>query len=228
MIRINLLPVREAARRESGRQVVVIFVALLLLEAVGLFYFQSTKQEELDQLQGRNKAIQTKITQLRTKTAAVADLESKKAELEQQKAVLDGLIEGQGGPVKMLDELGQILTPLDGAEARLAAEARGWNPDWDPKRLWIDGFREKERVVQMTGHARTNEDLAEFLLRLQKSRHFVNTNLKVSEAVNLQALGDARFVQFNLETIVIYGPADIRKLAAGELGDDAKKKKKGH
>lgn len=224
MIRINLLPVREAARRESGRQIVVVFAALIVLEVVGLWYFQTTKQEELDVLIGKNKATQTKITKLQAKTAAVSDLETKKAELEQQKSVLDGLIEGQGGPVKMLDELGQILTPLDGAEARLAAESKGWNPDWDPKRLWVDTFRETDREVQMSGHARTNEDLAEFLLRLGKSRHFVNTNLKVSEAVTLAALGEAKFVVFSLETIVIYGPADIRKLATGELGAGKKRK----
>lgn len=227
MIRINLLPVRQTARRESSKQILYLFGFALLGLVGALFYVQSDQESKLGEIRKRNKTIQTKLTKLKEKTKAVATLQRQKEELEKQKNVLDTLIEGQSGPVKMLDELGQMLTPLEGAESRVAAESKGWNPDWDPNRLWIDDFQEKQRGIKITGHARTNEDLAEFLHRLGQSRHFVNISLNISESVKLTALDNTKFVKFNVDGLVIYGPADVTRLAQGKLGP-AKKGRRRH
>ncbi len=227
MIRINLLPVREAAQKKSGRQLLVLFAVLLLLQAVALIYIQSVAQDELAAVEQQNKDIKTQIEKLQEKTSAVADLQRQTAELEQQKAVLDGLIEGQAGPVKMLDELSRILTPIDkddpeSAKLKLEVGQRGWNPDWDPKRLWIETFVEDQRGVKITGFARNNDDLGEFLRRLNTSRHFVRVQMNVSEAVVMRQLNDTKMVKFDVDALVIYGPADVKRLAAGELGADKK------
>jgi type IV pilus assembly protein PilN len=218
MIRINLLPVREAQQKQTGKQLLALFAVLIVLEVGALFWFQGEKSAELDAIKKRNKAISDKITELKKKTDAVADLENQKAELEKQKTVLDGLIEGQSGPVRMLHELSQILTPIEDPQKKLEVLEKGWNPDWDPRRLWLDGFVERNRAVKISGHARTNEDLAEFLQRLGSSRHFVEINLNVSEAVELANLNRARLVRFDIDALVIYGPADVKKLAEGTLG----------
>jgi Tfp pilus assembly protein PilN len=121
----------------------------------------------------------------------------------------------------MLDELSQMLTPIEDPATKLQVRAKGWNPDWDTKRLWIDQFVEKNRRVMITGHARSNEDLAEFLERLNSSRHFVKVRLKESNATLRQELNNARLMQFSITAYVIYGPADVRRLAAGNLAGAA-------
>jgi type IV pilus assembly protein PilN len=226
MIRINLLPVREAEKKKSGRQLLVLFAVLLLAEAAILFFIQSETQSALEQVTADNTGISKKIADLQKKTSAVADLQRQTAELEQQKAVLDGLIEGQAGPVKMLDELSRILTPIEDPQLKLEVQERGWNPDWDPRRLWIETFVESDRQVKVTGHARNNDDLGEFLRRLGSSRHFVQVQMNVSEAVTMKELNDARMVKFDLDALVVYGPADVKRLAAGQLGGGGKDKRR--
>ena len=218
MIRINLLPVRESERQKSGRQFLLLCAILIVGEIFGLFLVQSAQEDELKALQQQNSQISRKIKRLKKKTKAVTGLKAEQKELQQQKVVLDSLIEGQSGPVKMLDELSRMLTPITDPRTKLQVQSRGWNPDWDPKRLWIDGFVENSRGVKIVGHARNNEDLAEFLERLNSSRHFVNVQLNVSTAVEIASLNKAKLVKFNITALVIYGPADVRRLAAGTLG----------
>lgn len=226
MIRINLLPVREAEKKKSGKQILVLGLVLILGLVAVLFFVQSEADNDLLAARQRNADIKKDIDKLKKKTSAVADLQRQQAELEQQKAVLDGLIEGQTGPVKMLDELSRMVTPIEDPKLKLEVQQRGWNPDWDPRRLWIDGFVEGERAVKIQGHARTNEDLAEFLTRLGSSRHFVKIQLNVSEAVSMTNSDDSKMVKFDLNALVIYGPADVKRLAAGELGQGSKKRRR--
>lgn len=222
MIRINLLPVREAKKRASGKQFLLLAVVLILLEVGVLFYWQTVKDADLAQVSSQNAKIEADAKVAEEKTASVAQNETVKAELERQKGVLDTLTEGQTGPVRMLDELAGMLTPVKDPVQKLAMQKRGWNPDWDPKRLWIDTFIEKNRSVKIAGHARSNDDLAEFLQRLKTSKHFVNDKLNVSELVELQELGEAKVVRFNIDAIALYGPADVQRLARGELGGATK------
>ena len=217
MIRINLLPVSDAARQKSGRQFLTLLLILVAAEVLALMYLQTEKDQELKNLERQNAAISKSIKLLKKKTSAVTALKAEQKELEQQKAVLDSLVEGQSGPVKMLDELSQMLTPIEDPARKLQVRSRGWNPDWDTKRLWIDQFLEKRRKVQIVGHARSNEDLAEFLERLNSSRHFVKVRLKESTAIVRAELNDARLMKFAIDALAIYGPGDVRRLSAGTL-----------
>jgi type IV pilus assembly protein PilM len=220
--RINLLPLRAAKKRESGKQFLLLAAVFLVAEAGALFYWQSTKEDELAGVQGTNQKIQAQVTEAKAKSATVAKIEAEKAELEKQKTVLDSLIEGQAGPVKMLDELSLMLTPVTDPIQKLAQEKRKWNPDWDPKRLWIENFREDKRRLKINGYARTNDDLAEFLHRLSTSKHFVNVRLNVSESVESSELGGVKLVRFDLDAVGIYGPADVQRLGRKEIGEQAK------
>jgi len=156
----------------------------------------------------------------------VAALEEEKAQLERQKSVLKGLDEGQSGPVKVLHAMTHLLRKVEDPEEKLKVQNLGWNPDWDPKNLWIDGFEERSRALRLVGHARTNEDLAEFLHRLNSSKHFVNVELLVSQSVELPSIENVKFVQFTVEAIALYGPADVAKLAAGTLVTTKKRRRR--
>jgi type IV pilus assembly protein PilN len=193
-------------------------------KGAALFFLQSQADDELNSITQQNAKTQASIAALKKKTAEVAQLESEKALLQQQKGVLDTLIEGQSGPVNMLFELSEMLRPEDDPQRKLEQQNRGWNPDWDPKRLWIDGFIEKMRRLKVNGFARTNDDLAEFLHRLNTSKHFVNVRLNVSETVEAGQVEGLKLVRFDLDALSIYGPADVKRLADGLIGDAPKRK----
>lgn len=226
MIRINLLPQRETAKRESGKQLVIFFLVLMVAEIIALFYIQHQQAVQLESTKAENAKLNKQLTEIKKRTAEVAALQKKKEDLESQKHVLDQLIEGQSGPVKMLDGLAELLTPLDDPRAKFDAQKRGWNPDWDPKRLWIDHFVENQRRIKITGYARNYDDLAEFVHRLDGSRYFVNVDPKISKVVEVASLGKAKLVSFTIDALGIYGSADVKKLVNGQLGQDPSKKKR--
>lgn len=224
--RINLLPVKEARKRESGKQFLVFFAVLLIAELGVLYYWQSETEAELARVEGQNAKIQAQLKDAEEKSAQVAKMQAEKDELENQKVVLDGLLEGQAGPVKMLDEVSVMLTPVTDPIQKLAQEKRRWNPDWDPKRLWVESFVEASRKLKIQGYARTNDDLAEFLHRLNTSKHFVEVRLNLSEMVEVSVVPGLKLVRFDVDALALYGPADVKRLAAGEIGIAAERKKK--
>jgi len=224
--RINLLPVKEARKRESGKQFLALMgIALLILVGV-MYYWQSETEAELARIEGQNNKITAQLKEAEAKSKQIALMQAEKDELEKQKVVLDGLLEGQAGPVKMLDELSVMLTPVSDPIQKLAQEKRRWNPDWDPKRLWIMSFVESSRKLKIQGYARTNDDLAEFLHRLNTSKHFVEVRLNLSEMVELSAVPGLKLVRFDVDALALYGPADVKRLAAGDIGAAAERKKK--
>jgi type IV pilus assembly protein PilN len=222
MIRINLLPVREARKRESGKQQLLIAVVLVIIEVGAFFYWSSTVDDELNGIVSKNNTLQQQVAESNKRSAEIERMKQEKEDLERQKHVLDSLVEGQTGPVRMLDELSLILTVVEDPALKLAQKKRGWNPDWDPRRLWIDTFVEHNRGVKVTGHARSNDDLAEFLHRLNTAKHFTDVRLNVSEAAEYQG---TKGVRFDLDMLVLYGPADLKRLAEDDLGPNAKAKK---
>lgn len=226
MIRINLLPVREAVQKRAGKQFLLLAVIILVAEAGALFYLQSEADGELTQVRASNGQIDVKIKGLKEKTAEIATLEAEKTQLEAQKAVLDSLVEGKSGPVKVLYALSGILRRIEDPEEKIKAQNLGWNPDWDPKTLWVESLVESKRKVRIGGIARSNEDLAQFLRRLNSSKHFVEVELRVTEVFPITELKNARFVRFDIEAVVLYGPGDVRKLAAGTLIADDKRNRR--
>ncbi len=225
MIRINLIA-PEAARVRGGKSIFLLYAIFLLGEAGGLFFFQSSQEEHLTGIQSRNSSIDKEIARIKKKTAAVVTLEAEKEELEKQKAVLNTLVEGQDGPVKMLDELSRLLSPIEDPEEKLRVDNLGWNINWDPKRLWIDSFIENERAVKITGHARNYADASELVNRMESSKHFIHTKMPVSEAIIMAKYNDAKLIRFQIESLALYGPADVRRLASGELGKGKKKRRR--
>ena len=224
--RINLLPVKEARKRESGKQFLALMGIALLILVGAMYYWQSETEAELARIEGQNNKITAQLKEADAKSKQIALMQAEKDELEKQKVVLDGLLEGQAGPVKMLDELSVMLTPVSDPIQKLAQEKRRWNPDWDPKRLWIMSFVESSRKLKIQGYARTNDDLAEFLHRLNTSKHFVEVRLNLSEMVELSAVPGLKLVRFDVDALALYGPADVKRLAAGDIGAAAERKKK--
>ena len=70
-------------------------------------------------------------------------------------------------------------------EKRLRSDPNaGYNPSWDPRRIWITGWHEANRHVLLEGTAKSNDDVAEFMKRLQLSVFFENVILEGTKEVS--------------------------------------------
>jgi type IV pilus assembly protein PilN len=156
MIRINLLPVRAAKKREFGRQQLVLFVLLLVLAGIGNYFVYNRFESELRSLDKQIATTRTEIAQLEKTIGEVKSIKDDKKALEDKLKILDTLKKGRTGPVKVLDELAMLV----------------------PQKVWILEFSEQGGAVSITGQAVTYEDLSTFSKKLKASTHFTSITIK--------------------------------------------------
>ena len=156
MIKINLLPVRAAKKREFGRQQIVLFGLVLVLAGIGNYFWYNRVDSELTQLDQQIARTRAEIAQLEKTIGEVKSIKEDKKALEDKLKILDTLKKGRTGPVKVMDELSNII----------------------PARVWLDDYTEVGGAVTMTGQAQSYEDLSAFSKKLKASTHFTNITIK--------------------------------------------------
>jgi type IV pilus assembly protein PilN len=156
MIKINLLPVRAAKKREFGRQQIVLFALLLVLAAIGNYFVYDRFQSELKSLDKQIDSTRKEIAQLEKTIGEVKSIKEDKKALEDKLKILDTLKKGRTGPVKVLDELAQLV----------------------PQKVWLVDFTEQNGGVAMVGQAASYEELSNFSKKLKASVHFTDIVIK--------------------------------------------------
>ncbi len=156
MIKINLLPVRAAKKREFGRQQLMLFGLLLILGGIGNYFWYSSVEGQKDQLDQQIGRTHTEIAQLEKTIGEVKSIKEDKKALEDKLKILDSLKKGRTGPVKVMDELATII----------------------PQKVWLIDYVETAGGVAMKGQATSYEDLSTFSKKLKASRHFHDIVIK--------------------------------------------------
>lgn len=172
MIRINLLPVRAAQKKEKLRSQIVVLVLCLVLVglACGAVYIQQQQtnvnlQEEIADINRRNAELQERIGEVR-------DYEKRKADLEQKLLVLAKLKSDKTGPVRLLDDLSNAL----------------------PEELWLTSFSEQNGSIDLAGIADTEQTVALFMRQLQQSGYYDGIELSLTEQATVGERRVQRFV----------------------------------
>lgn len=210
MIRINLLPVKQARKRASGQRQGLIIFLVLLVEVVGLAGFHISKASDLEEHKRNNVEMQADIARLKKEVGDYDVVKADRDELIAQRDAIGKLQSGRTGPVYVLRELSEILTKDKGPtfsktdyEERLKRDPNaGYNPSWDPRRLWIVSWKEKERSVAIEGAAKSNDDVAEFMKRLQLSVFFSDVTLQGTKVV--QGGAEGNYYTFSINCRVNY------------------------
>lgn len=192
MIRINLLPAAKRAAASSGSAQLWGAGYLLGLFAWGvlLFFLYLNAKSKLEEQRAANAALEQEIVQAKQKSANIGDVEAKLAKSRQLEDVVAKLQSARQGPTRVLLELSKLLSEGGGptvSPGRLAALRRenplaGFNPGWDPRRLWLTSFTEQNRECTIRGYGKTNEDVAEFLRRLNLSSLFEKVSLQATSS----------------------------------------------
>ena len=179
MIRINLLPVRAAKKREAGKLQLGIAVIALLVAAGANHLWHKSEQNKLEAVREEVGKVQREIRRLEEIIGQVKDIEERKEQVNRKLAVLDELRAGKTGPVKMMDSLATLI----------------------PTAVWVERFVESGSALTIDGHAARHEDLAAFISALNESPYFEDIRLRQA---NLQSRGDRRSVRFTITGRVTY------------------------
>ncbi len=218
MIRINLLPTKQAMQRQRGRTQLLLFAGIILIQVVFLGLLYVIKNNELGEVQSRVSDNTTKVKQAEGEVKDANTLNAKAEKLQKQIDVLKKLEKSRSGPVMVLDELQAMVSPPRNEEDRFAQLQKNWNVDWDTRRLWIKNFQEKSGKFILKGGAVSADDAAEFFQRMTTAKHFRNSRPKFVRATDGKQT--IRLVEFEISGDLTY----TGELAAPEASS---KKKKG-
>jgi len=226
MIRINLLPQKKQIRRrgetagapdlggggDGESQVWLAFVlGAVLLEVIVLLFVYKQKQDQLSQVTKHNTELSGNIDNIKREISQHAAIKAQLKELRDREEAIQKLQAARTGPTATMLELSHILTPGRGPSIdrdRLEQLKRDNpssvpNPGWDPRRLWLSGFREANREVRITGSARDGEDVSEFLRRLTLSDYFYDVRL-LPATKGIDSVTKLELVKFEMSAKVKY------------------------
>ncbi len=159
MLQINLLPVREARRKEDSRQLTMQAALLLLLVCAGVGFTHSIISEEIAESKARISQMQRDIDQYKPQLEQEAAYRKKKKALETKIGVIDELDRARSGPVRLLSELASRT----------------------PDRLWLTSLATEGKTIVMAGESLDNDLVALFLRSLGESPYFTEVDLDKTE-----------------------------------------------
>ena len=147
MIRINLLPVRAAKKKESALQQLVILGASfgVVLAIILIMFFV-----KLGQISGTKDdiaAANAKIAELKARIGKLDELKKLKDEVKKKLDVLAELRKNKSGPAKRLATLS----------------------DSTPDQLWLQSYKEAGDNIKITGFAMNEELIAQYIRALEAS-----------------------------------------------------------
>jgi len=159
MIKINLLPVRAAKKRETAVQQISVFSigVILVLAVIMTMYFVKCLQ------------ITDAQNDISTANNTIASLKQKIGKLEELKTLKEQV-------KKKLDVLNQLRKNKTGPAQRLATLS-----DTAPEHLWLTSYSENGAEVKISGLAGNEELIAIFMRALESSADYMGVELVVSE-----------------------------------------------
>jgi type IV pilus assembly protein PilN len=167
MIRVNLLPREEKAKRKSAAAPVDLKIGDMVLPAVimgaaALIIIGSTMSQRARQA-GLEKSIQQVDSESRAlapQIARVNQLAQERAELDLRMGIISKLEKGRTQSVRLMDELARCV----------------------PDHLWLTGVsQDAGNHLHLEGVTYSNLVVSDFMSRIERSPMFSNVELAVAE-----------------------------------------------
>jgi type IV pilus assembly protein PilN len=211
MIRINLLPVKAAKRREQGQRQLLAAVVVFSATLVSIIIFHGTQVAHINELREHNQQLSKDIARLKAEIGDYDVIKAQRDELIRQRDAIKRLQANRSGPTYMMRELSDILTPGKGPtfnkdqyeELIKRDPSKGFNPNWDTRRAWIYSYSETDHQVKIHGGAKSDEDVAEFLKRLKVSAFFSDVYWQDTKPTSDSKL-NVSYVEFDVTCRVNY------------------------
>src|ERR1051325_9469171 len=190
MIRINLLPVKQAAQAERQRQELTrAGLALLLLAILGVA-IRVQQGRELSAAEARIGELEDALKALDSQVRDVNDLDSKKKALDAKLKVIADLGRKRVGPVAVMNDLARAT----------------------PDRVWLTDFTETGGAATITGLAVDNQIVAEFLRNTSMSPYFTTVDLVETTQ---EQVGDIKLRKFIVKATINYAATEKKPEGQG-------------
>jgi len=194
MIRINLLPVRAAKKKEAIQRHLALFAIGLVLVLGAFLLMYQMRANTLAGIEDGNRRLEGEIANLKKIIGEVEAYKKQEVLLEKKLEVIRTLKANKTGPVHMLDQLATRI----------------------PEKLWLSSLAESSKKVTLKGVSINNEVIATFMSRMDESQYFSEVYL-----VSIQARdeGDLKLKEFTITAkLVIPGATTAGEAAIGRRG----------
>ena len=196
MIRVNLLPHREEARKRRQQQFgvlagIALVLGLLVAGAVWLFLDQQVTQQ-----QANVAYMKGEIAKLDKQIEEIRKIREETASLLAKKQVVEGLQSNRSEPVQLLD---QLLRQL-------------------PEGVYLKGIRQQGPKVNVTGYAQSNARVSTLMRNLGASPYLENPELIEIKAVTAPDKSGSRVNEFNMNISIKRASADDAGKTAPKAG----------
>jgi type IV pilus assembly protein PilN len=182
MIKINLLPVRAAKKKETAIQQISIFCVSIVLVALIIVSLYGVKLGQISSATKDIASANAKISELKTKIGKLEELKKFKEQVKRKLDILAQLRKNKTGPAQRLATLSDIT----------------------PEKLWLTTYSESNENVKLTGVAYTEDLIAQFMRGIQASNDYTGVELIVSEQKEISGTKLKSFeLAFKLKSAVV-------------------------
>ena len=193
MIRVNLLPHREEARKRRQQQFGVLAgislaIALLVAGAVWIFLDQQVTQQQTNVAYMKGE-----IAKLDKQIEEIRKIREETASLLAKKQVVEGLQSNRSEPVQLLD---QLLRQL-------------------PEGVYLKNIKQVGPKVNISGYAQSNARVSTLMRNLGASPYLENPELVEIKAAQAPDKSGSRINEFNMNISIKRAQAEDAKGAKG-------------
>jgi type IV pilus assembly protein PilN len=191
MIRVNLLPVREA-RRQAGirHQAMVLGLAAGAGLLVCIWIHVSIAAQQRAQ-QRQIAAAKSELKELEATRAQVERFRAEREEIERKLKVIDDLEKNRTGPVRIMDEIAKRI----------------------PKRMWLTELKMNAGVMTLEGVSLDAEIVAAFLTSLAESELIHDVEL---DSTKLEEREGLKLNTFEISSRYDHGRIDFEEKDKGK------------
>lgn len=169
--RINLLPWREARRKQQERDFIIILSVAGAIAILGLFVTHLQIQDQIENQEARNAYLRGEIARLKKAEAEIKELDKVKSRLLSRLEIIQNLQASRPGMVKVFDALPRLL----------------------PEAMYLTSVKNEGNRLALKGVARSNNVISNFMRNLAESAEFGEPVLRVVETEEINDIEASTF-----------------------------------
>ena len=167
MIKINLLPYREKAKKDTFYRQVFIAAGMLILFILALGWITILMKSSISSLEEQIQSAETTIADLDKKIGDVEKFKKSKKELEQKLGVIGTLEENRLTPLKTFDNLALLVPSKD---------------------IWLININQKGNSISIDGIGRDNIVVANFMKSIEQFEPVKSVELISSKKTEISGI----------------------------------------
>lgn len=160
MAYINLLPWREAARKERQKQYLTVLTATALLSFLLMFLINMVYNARIDGQLQRNSYLDNEIKVLEQRIVEIRTLNDKKKSLQQRMSLIEQLQSSRNLGTQIMDEIAKVV----------------------PAGVYLTQFEKKGSSLLLVGKSESNNRLSNMLREAESSELLTDPLLEFIEA----------------------------------------------